>query len=189
MKKLICQVLFFTGIISFSQPPDLKFTDPAIISIDGESFVVVSEFKKVESASAPAQFQIKGGTLSISVRGIIDRSVSSPVIISLFVREFTDNKLIIFANQDSQKIQYNIEGAGSGLYSGQYNPNGFFMVKTRFKITAPGYPSYFLEIPLNVHVSFSGAISYDRSFADGIAYVYNAGKKRRLRKILTKNSF
>ena len=183
MKKLICQVILFTGINSFSQPQEFKLLNDGITAIDGESFVLLPEFKKIESLSAPVQFQIKGGALNISAGGMIDKSASSPVVISLFVQEFTDNKLIIFAKQGSQAIEYKIEGSGSGLYSGQYNRNSYFMIKTRFKITAAGYPSYFLEIPLYVYISLSGVISFEKSFAEGVAYIHNAGKKKRIKRM------
>jgi hypothetical protein len=188
MRKLFWLILVFTSISSFSQPQGTKFIDPTVVTLDGESFVVLSDLKKIESGSAPSQFEIGTGALNIRVTGAIDRSTSTPVFISLFANEIPGSKLMIFSNRDSQMIQYQIEGSGSGSYAGDYSHNGYYRIKTRFKITAAGHPSYFLELSLNIYISYEGNISYHKSFMDGVASIYNTSRKKKYKGQFNLNS-
>lgn len=177
MKKLFCLTVFSAAIQCFSQSYQIKFIDQPIVTINCESFVTISDFKKIESNSSLI-FQIKTGSLLISVSGIIDKASSSQIMISLYAKESLDNEMMIIASGDSQRVQYKVEGFGSGSYGGNLNDNDNYIINTRFKIIAPRHPSYILVLPLNLHISGTGNNNLIRCFIDGTAYVYNAEKKK-----------
>ena len=99
-------------------------------------------------------------------------------MISLYAKESLDDEMIVIATADSQHIQYKVEDAGSGSYSGNLNDNDNYIINTRLKIVAPGHPSYILVLPLNVHIPRAGNNNLIRCFIDGTAYVYNVKKKK-----------
>ena len=194
MKKLFFLTAFSAAIQSFSQSYETKFIDQPIVTINCESFVVISDFKKIESGSSPVAFQIKTGGLYISVSGIIDKAALSQMMISLYAKESLDNEMIIFGSEDSQRVQYKVEGGGSGSYGGNLNDNDDYIVNTGFKIVAPGHPSYILVLPLNLHISRSGNNNLIRCFIDGTAYVYQVEKaknknreKKKISQLATRN--
>jgi hypothetical protein len=177
MKKLFCFTFFAAAIQCHSQSYQTKFIEQPIVTLNCESFVVISDFKKIESNTS-LFFHIKNGSFHISISGVIDKSSSSQIMISLYTKELLDEEMLIIATRDSQQIQYKVEGAGSGLYAGNLNDNDDYIVNTTFKLTAPDEPAHTLMIPLKVHVSGSGNNNLIRCFIDGTAYVYHASKKK-----------
>ena len=182
MRKVFCFTVLFTAINCLSQSYKTTFIDQPVITINCESFVIISDFKKIESSYSSLLFQIKSGGLYISVSGIIDKASSSNIMISLYAMESLDNEMIIIASKDSQRVQYKVEGSGSGSYRGYLNNDDNYIVNTQFKIIAPGHPAYFLVLPLNVQISNAGNHNLVRCFIDGTAYVFNAEKKRNKKK-------
>jgi len=180
MKKLFCFIALFAVIQCFSQSYETKFIDQSVVTINSESFVTLYDFKKIESNSS-SLFHIKNGSLIINVTGIIDKASSSQIIISLSAKESLDNEMVITASGDSQLVQYKIEGAGLGSFSGNLNGNDNYIINTGFKITAPGHPPYILVLPLNLHIPRSANNNSTRCFVDGTAYAYNAEKKKKSR--------
>ena len=178
MKKLFLLAVFSAAIQCHSQSYETKFIDQPVVTINCESFITISDFKKIQSAYSPLLFHIKNGSLHISVSGIIDKAAPSQIMISLYAKESLDHEMVIIASEDSQQVQYKVEGAGSGLYGGILNDNDDYNINTRFKIIAPGHPSYILMLPLNLHISRSGNNNLIHCFIGGTAYVYNAGKKK-----------
>ena len=86
MKKLLCLTVFSTAIQCFSQSYETKFIDQPVIIIDCESYIAVSDFKKIESGTS-LLFHIKTGNLIIRVSGIIDKASFSQIMISLDAKQ------------------------------------------------------------------------------------------------------
>lgn len=177
MKKLFCLTVFSAAIQCYSQSYQTKFIDDPIVTIRCESIVTIFDFKKIEPKS-PLLFQIKSGSFLITVSGVIDKAPSSQIMLSLYAKEILDNEMMIIASRDNQQLHYKVEGDGSGSYSGNLTNSDDYIINTGFKITAPGYPSYILTLPLNLHISRDGNHNLVRCFIDGTAYVNNVKKKK-----------
>ena len=178
MKKLFCFTALLTAINSLAQSYETKFIDQSIITIDAECFVIIHDFTKIETDHSISPFHIKSGGLHLSVSGIIDKTSSTKIMLSVFAKELLNNAMMIFVAKDTQHIQYKIEEGGSGSYGGNLNDNDKYIIETRFKIVAPGHPSFILALPLNLHISRSGNTRLAHCFINGKAYLYSAGKKK-----------
>jgi hypothetical protein len=173
--------------LSFGQE---VFKQPVIL-IKGETHVEITGSKNIESDSVAGRFEMRSGSFDINVSGLIDRSASRKIFISLFADVIVKNDLMIFSSKGKRVVQYFVEGIPSGNYSGQYSDNANFTVSIKFKIIAPGYLSYFLVLPISVYVSAEGKVSYEKSFISGTAYISNlkpVNKKKRKKTVVHSQS-
>ena len=178
--------IFLITLIAYQQIVSAQFNiGLSIITIDAQTHTDIGGLYTIEAGSAIPAIQFREGSLNIRVRGIIDRQATQQITFSLMAEQMIGKELMIMALEDSNFVQYKVEGIGMGNYTGPYK-DGWFQVLLRFKITASCHSSYLLDIPVHVHISAEGRVSNDNTFIEGVGYTYHANmetKKEKTKKL------
>jgi len=134
-----------------------------LMSIDGE-FIGQIAFIEKKDLSGTVLFKTEGGILQIRINGVVNRDARNDVTVRLHATQIKDNEFDITAMIGKKAVRYRLAETGFGLYKDTDIAKSEYKIITILRLTADGYPDYFLEFPVIVKITPVGNIDDMQSY-------------------------
>lgn len=146
--------------ISVLQPnTNIKVYTP----IDGEFIGQIPPLEK-KDLDGSVLFKTDGGLLKVRISGDIYLDKRNRVNLRLYTTQIKDNEIQIVAQQNKKTVHYQLFENGFGLTESNDILKTDFRIITRLKLSADGYPDYYLEFPVIVKITPVGNVDDSQSF-------------------------